>query len=241
MKKLLALLMACATMTCAFASCGDEKEESSSGSTSVSESSETETTTEEVTEEETTEEETTEAETESDTAETETEAETTAVEKVTYEYIEDADKTPFVGKWECSKLVANGEEIPELNGIPAYAVFQYDIIEDGTIALPESLMEVSDPEDPVTYTWGIISDSEIEIVGSNGSSIVYALENGQLTNIDDTEEIYLDKVDEFQEFDFKSYYEEIMSKQNDPGYVLTPVETDADGNIIEDTETITAE
>lgn len=232
MKKLFAILMTCATMTCAFGSCGDNEESSSE----IVSGSESETITESDTKE------VTENVTESESVgESGSEQVEILTQPETHEYLENADKTPFVGKWECSKLVANGEEIPELNGIPAYAVFQYDIIEDGTIALPESLMEVSDPEDPVTYTWGIISDSEIEIVGSNGSSIVYALENGQLTNIDDTEEIYLDKVGEFQEFDFKSYYEEIMSKQNDPGYVLTPVETDADGNIIEDTETITAE
>lgn len=209
MKKLLALLMACATMTCAFASCGDEKEESSSGSTSVSESSETETTTEEVTEEETTEEETTEteAETESDTAETETEAETTAVEKVTYEYIEDADKTPFLGKWECERLIIEGEELTDLMGIPLYAVFQLEIKEDGTAMMAEAVAELSDSEEAVTYTWGVVSDTEIAIVNTNGDSMLLTLEEDYLVGTEEgyDEQLYLAKVDDFTPFDFESF------------------------------------
>lgn len=209
MKKLLALLMACATMTCAFASCGDEKEESSSGSTSVSESSETETTTKEVTEEETTEEETTEAEaeTESDTAETETEAETTAVEKVTYEYIEDADKTPFLGKWECERLIIEGEELTDLMGIPLYAVFQLEIKEDGTAMMAEAVAELSDSEEAVTYTWGVVSDIEIAIVNTNGDSMLLTLEEDYLVGTEEgyDEQLYLAKVDDFTPFDFESF------------------------------------
>lgn len=231
MKKLLVLLTACAVM-CAFGSCGKKEENSVSESSLVSESGETETTAEEVSGDET----------ESATTE-ENNIEQVPVEILaqpeTHEYIEDADKTPFVGKWECSKLAANGEELTELKGIPAYAVFQYDIMEDGTVALAESLMEIADPEDMVDYTWGVVSETEIEIVGSNDSAILFTLKNGQLVNIDDSEEIYLDKVDEFQDFDFKTYYEELMSQQDNYEYVLTPVETDADGNIIgESTETI---
>lgn len=231
MKKLLVLLTVCAVM-CTFGSCGKKEENSVSESSPVSESGETETTAEEVSGDET----------ESATTE-ENNIEQVPVEILaqpeTHEYIEDIDKTPFVGKWECSKLAANGEELTELKGIPAYAVFQYDIMEDGTVALAESLMEIADPEDMVDYTWGVVSETEIEIVGSNDSAILFTLENGQLVNIDDSEEIYLDKVNEFQDFDFKTYYEELMSQQDNYEYVLTPVETDADGNIIgESTETI---
>lgn len=205
MKKLLALLMACATMTCAFASCGDEKEGSSSSSTSVSESSETETTTEEVTEEETTEEETTEAETASDI--TETEAETTTVEKVTYEYIEDADKTPFIGKWECEKLIIEGEEMTDLMGIPLYAVFQLEINEDGTAVMAEAVAELSDSEEAVTYTWGVVSDTEIAIVNTDGDSMLLTLEEDYLVGTEEgyDEQLYLAKVDDFTPFDFESF------------------------------------
>lgn len=223
MKKLFAFLMACTAMTCAFGSCGEKKEASSvSESSSVAE--------------------VTASETESEsTSEGNTEQIETVTQPETHEYLEDADKTSFVGKWECSKLVANGEEIEELQGIPAYAVFQYDILEDGNVALPDFLTEAGDTENQTTYKWGIISETEIEITGSNGSAVVYKLENGQLTNIDNTEEIYLDKVDEFQEFDFQAYYDEIMAEQENGGYILTPVETDANGDVVSRGEPITLE
>lgn len=205
MKKLTALLVACAAMMCAFASCGDkEKETDVSDESSVSQAA-------------------TDAETESETT-----ADTSAVENATHEYIENADKTAFVGKWESSKLVANGEELDEVNGLPVYSVFQYNILEDGSVTLPDSLMEISDSGNSVTYQWGMISDTEIEITGSNGTSIIYTLQNGQLVNIDDAEEIYLDKVDDFTYFDFKSYYEQLSAQQNEQ-YILTPIVTDTNG------------
>lgn len=213
MKKLLVILAACAAMTFAFSSCGDEKKESSVNDVSVSEET---------------------------TAESVSADEAGTAEPETYSYLENADKTPFIGKWECSKLVANGEELTELGGLPIYAVFQYGVNEDGTVELPESLMEISDPEDSVTYTWGAISDNEIEILSSSGVSIIYVLENGQLVNIDNGEEIYLDKVDEFKYFDFKGYYDKLMA-ENDEQYFLTPVVTDANGEVVGTGEPIPVE
>lgn len=231
MKKLLALLIACTAMTCVFASCGDEKKDSSANDTSVSET--------EVVTEETTTSESTEV---SDADNSNTEQATVDAQPAAREYIEDADKTPFVGKWECSRLSANGEDLDELYGIPTYAVFQYDLHEDGTVSLPDSLIEASNPEDMLVYTWGMLSENEIEIVGTSESFeniTKLTLKNGQLINVDEEldEQIYLDKVDEFQYFDFKAYYDAAQQQQQ-PEYVLTPVETDADGNIIEDTETL---
>lgn len=215
MKKLTALLVACMAVMCAFASCGD-KENNVSDESPVSQAA-------------------TDAETESETA-----ADTSAVENTTHEYIENADKTAFIGKWESSKLVANGEELNEVNGLPVYAVFQYNILEDGSVTLPDSLMEVSVSGNPVTYKWGMISDTEIEITGSNGSSVIYTLENGQLVNIDAKEEIYLDKVDDFTYFDFKSYYEQLEAQRNEQ-YILTPIVTGENGEVVGTGEPITVE
>lgn len=153
----------------------------------------------------------------------------------THAYDETVDKNIFVGKWECFKLVANGEEIPSVNGMPAYAVFQYNLLEDNTVALADSLVAVSDPETSTTYKWGAVSDTEVEITGSDGSAIVYVLNDGILENIDTNgEEIYLERVDEFQDFDFEAYRNERSGQ-----YILTPVETDAAGNIIGEGEPIT--
>lgn len=153
----------------------------------------------------------------------------------THAYDETVDKNIFVGKWECCKLIADGEEIPSVNGIPAYAVFQYNLLEDNTVALADSLMAVTDVETSVTYKWGAVSDTEVEITGTDGSVILYVLNDGILENIDTNgEEIYLERVDEFQDFDFEAYYKERAGQ-----YVLTPVETDAAGNIIGEGEPIT--
>lgn len=235
MKKLLALLIACTTITCAFASCGDKEEDSSSSSTSVAESSETETTTEEVTE--TTTESETEAETDTDETSTE-EIETSVVEKTTHEYIEDADKTPFVGKWECEKLIVEGEELTDVMGLPLYAVFQLEIKEDGTAMMAEAVAELSDSEEAVTYTWGVIGDNEIEIVDENSNAMTLTLSDNYLVGTEEgyDEQLYLAKVDEFTPFDFESFMndlQESVSTESASGDVETEtVET------VESTETV---
>ncbi len=197
MKKLIALLMACTTMTCVFASCGNEEKESSvSKDNSVSDESSEETTTEPVTEEET-EEETTEEE-------TETKEET---EKTTREYLEDADATAFLGKWECEKMVVEGEEMTDLMGIPVYAVFQLDIKDDNTASMADTFAEFSDSEEAITYTWGMVSDTEMEIVNEDGDAMLLTIDGDYLVGIEEgfDEQIYLVKVDEFTPFDFESF------------------------------------
>lgn len=204
MKKLIALLMACATMTYAFASCGKtDKEGSVSDKSSVSEAST------EAEAETTTEEETTEAETESDTTEAseDEEDETSAPEKTTHEYIEDADKTPFLGKWECEKLVVDGQEMTNLMGLPLYAVFQLEVKEDGTAIMAETMAELSDSEEAVTYTWGVVSDNEMEIVDPDDNVMLFVLEDDYLVGTEEgyDEQLYLAKVDEFTPFDLEAF------------------------------------
>lgn len=218
MKKLLSLLTACTVITCIFVSCGEKKEDSSVSESSVSDTSV------------------------SETESSKTESSETAKENSSDESVVDfkGNKDDFIGKWQSVRLVSNGEELQDVAGLPVYAVFQYDICDDGIVKLPDSLMEVADKDNPVNYTWKFKSDNEIEINGSNNTSIVYTLKDGQLINADSTEEIYLEKVDEFEYFNFKEYYDKLMAQQ-DGQYVLTPVETDANGNIIKTDETTTAE
>ncbi|MDE6091536.1 MAG: hypothetical protein K2G14_00385 [Ruminococcus sp.] len=200
MKKLLALLVVCTAMTCVFASCGnDEKDESSvSNDTSVSDES-SEETTEPVTEEETEEvtEETIEEETEEEPEE-DTEEDT---EKTTREYLEDADATAFLGKWECESMVIDGEELTDFMGVPIYVMFQFDIKEDGTATTAETELA-----DAVEYTWGMISETEMEIVSDDGTALTFTFEGDKLAGRDDESDdvIYLIKVDEFTPFDLES-------------------------------------
>ncbi|MDE7138341.1 MAG: hypothetical protein K2O29_07795 [Ruminococcus sp.] len=223
MKKLLAVLTACMAVTCIFSSCGDEKKDDSSvsESSSVSVRDEAESTTETVTEEL-----------------SEEETEYVSEEITTHEYI-DADATAFLGKWECEKILVDGEAIDDLMGMPVYISYQYDIMEDGTAGLSESLMAIATEDDMLDYTWGLISENEIEIVGANGSVIQFKLDGDYLISSENNTEIYLKKVDEFTPFDFQAFVDDYQSQQND--FVLTPVETDAEGNIIESSETTTAE
>ena len=240
MKKLLALLMACATMTCAFASCGDDEADNSSTSSesSVSESSEeeTETTTEEEEEEETTEEETTE------TDELDAE-EDNAVEKTTYEFIEDADMTAFLGKWECEKLIVEGEEMTDLMGIPLYAVYQLEVKEDGTAVMGESLNELSDAEVSMTYEWGVISDTEMAVINEDGDSMLFKLDGEYMVGTEDgyDEQIYFKNVEDFTPFDFEAFMGEFQEGLEDTEIeiddsALTDSDSESDMSAIGDSE-----
>ncbi len=217
MKKLLALLASCAAMTCMFSSCGDEEKESSvSKDASVSDESAGETTAESVTKaEEATAEPETQGESESEETETEPESEGTT-EVITHEYIEDADPTAFLGKWECEKMVIDGEELTDYMGIPIYAMFQFDIKEDGTANTPQTELA-----DTAEYTWGMVSEEEIEIVSENGSALVFSFEGDKLAGHDTESDdvIYLVKVDEFTPFDFNEFMNQSQSESSDENSV----------------------
>lgn len=228
MKKLLALLMACATMTCAFASCGEDEADdvSTSSDSSVSESSEeeTETTTEEAIEE-TTEEETTEESTEDTDAEGEWVTDET--EFTTHEYLVDADKTPFIGKWQGEKIEFEGETATDVMGIPVSVIYQYELKEDGTLVLGDSLVEISG--DTTEYTWGIISDTEIEVVNATMQvAVVMELDGDNLISRADGQTAYLSKVDEFEEFDFEAFMGEFQEGLED-----TSIEVDTNGETVD--------
>ncbi|MDE5771051.1 MAG: hypothetical protein K2I06_05400 [Ruminococcus sp.] len=205
MKKLIVVLTACMALTCIFSSCGDEKKEDSSVSESSSDSVQNETETL--------------SETEEPTAEDEEK------ENTLHEYLDDADPTAFLGKWECDKILVDGEEISDIMGMPLYSLYQYDIIEGGTVGLSDSLIAITTEEDNIDYKWGLISENEIEIVGDNGSVIQFTLDGDYLVNIssESNTEIYLKKVDEFTPFDYQAFIDDYDSQQNE--VVLTPVET----------------
>lgn len=208
MKKLLVLAVSCIVVTGVFASC-DEKEESSASLTPVKNESEQ---SEEI---------------------HETEPETEPEKR---EYI-DADATAFIGKWECTEYTQGEEHIEDLMGMPIYALFQYEIKEDGTAFLPDALIDaLADKGIEHSYSWGLLSENEIEIVDFDGSSILFTLEDdGRLSSVDGDETIWLEKVDNFKDFDFSAYYENMGYEES---YVLTPIETDAGGNVVGTGETI---
>lgn len=229
MKKLLALLVACTAITCSFVSCGDSESESSSVSDSASvseESSEEESSEEETTEEE---EETTEEESE-DSEESSDEDSAEEVEKTTHEYIEDGDPTPFLGKWECEKMVIEGEEMTDLMGIPVYAVFQLEIKDDFTAVMGESTAEMSDAEEAIVYTWGIVSETEIEIVNDLGDAMMLTLDGDYLVGTEEgfDEQIYLAKVDDFTPFDFEEFMSQFETSEGDGEWITDEEDSESD-------------
>ncbi|MDE6832674.1 MAG: hypothetical protein K2J39_00275, partial [Ruminococcus sp.] len=223
-----------ATMTYAFASCGNDDEagdadkSSTSSESSVSESSEEETDTETTTEEES-ESESEEDTTEEDTTVTDSVNESTTkendsemkfiepVEKTTYEFISDADDTAFFGKWECEKIVSEGEEITDLMGIPLYAIYQLEIKDDGTAIMGESLNEMSDAEVAMTYECGMISDTEMAIINEDGDSMVFTIDGDYMIGTEEgyNEQLYFVKVDEFTPFDFEAFMNEFQESLGD--------------------------
>ncbi len=224
MKRLISLIV-CMTVVCVSVSCGNKPKEtdnvsvSDSAVTEVTAESktktETETKTETKTTVKTTEKNESETTTESDesskesktekvkTSATKNETEDKISEIATYEYIENADPTAFLGKWECEKTVIDGEEITDLMGIPVNAVFQLDIKDDHTA----SMAEYNGTEDTLSYMWDMVSETEIAIISENGDAMLLTVDGDYLvgTDIVTDDVMYLVRVNEFTHFDFEEF------------------------------------
>lgn len=230
MKRLISLI-ACMTVACASVSCGNKPKEtdnvsvSDSAVTEVTAETKTKTEPETETTAETTDkiesETTTESETKTKSEESTTKSKTEKVktsapenkteneksEITTYEYIENADPTVFLGKWECEKAVIDGEEMTDFMGIPVYAVFQLDIKNDNTASMADNVAEYSGTEESLTYTWGTVSETEIVIISENGDAMLCSLDGDYLvgTDIVTDDVMYFVRVDEFTPFDIESF------------------------------------
>ncbi|MDE6035143.1 MAG: hypothetical protein K2G36_04455 [Ruminococcus sp.] len=248
MKKLLAVLMACTMITGAFASCGDKEKDSSevseesSVSESVEDSSEAESS-EEESEEESSEEESEEEE-ESSEEESEEEEESGEPEQpaTMYQFLEDVDNSMFLGKWECEKIIVEGEEMTDFMGMPLYAVYQLNIHDDGTAVMGETLNDLSDNDVSMAYEWGIIGENEMVIINDDGTSMRFKVDGDYIVGSEDgyDEQIYFVKVDEFTPFDFEAFVSDFQSgldnvdvelgDYNDPDEVEDESETDTDSD-----------
>lgn len=230
MKKLIISLVACMTVFCASVSCGKKQEETDN--VSVSDSAVTETTSETKTKTESqTETQTTTKTTEKNTSETTTESEKSSSESeetstesrtekikisvtenedseiTSYEYVEDADPTAFIGKWECKRAVIDGEEITDIEGIPLYAVCQIELKDDDTVSVSENMTEYGVIEESPEYFWGMLSETEIGIMDENGDAMFFSFDGDYLVGTDmATDDVmYFVRVDEFTPFDFESF------------------------------------
>lgn len=118
---------------------------------------------------------------------------TEAVTETTTEEVFD-----FVGKWQGVKIIEDGEESYEFQGMPVWAIYQIELCEDGTIKFGETTAEIVKNEK--SWRWNRMSSStEIEIFDSEDDYDIdiLAINGKYLVCEDSNESIYLEKVDEF--------------------------------------------
>ena len=169
---------------------------------------------------------------ESSVSEESVEEETT--EKTTHEYI-DADATAFLGKWECEKIIVDGEELADFMGIPIYAMFQFDIKDDGKAYTSDYA-----PSGVIEYKWGMISETEIEIVSEDGTALTFSFEGDKLASRDaeSGNVIYLVSVDELTPFDAEEFMNESASENAESTEDTEKTEENA---VSEESETTTVD
>lgn len=241
MKKTIAMLASILLAAVSVVSCGNDKD-SSEESTAPKTAASTEASTEAETETDT------EAET---TTEAETEAKTEADTKDALEEIEDlgqdidmssmfttvdapefspktAEENDFVGKWECTCMVADGAAYDSIFGVPLYAMFHVELKDDHTGFIASIDDPTSDSSETTDFTWefadGTITfsadDEELSgAINSDGSLVLYDEEQ--------TEMLYFRSVAEYTEFDF-SALEDMFGGLTDAVGEETAADTDAE-------------
>ncbi len=177
MKKLICSSLALVCILSSMVGCGDTKEkDAKEETTTVAETTEaTEATTEE--------------------AETTTEAGKT----------ESIDSKDAIGKWQCSKLILDGQEMDRLYGVDAYALFQTELTDDNKGTFYSFLFnEENKPED---IEWEN-KDGKIQLISKevfDEDEVFLENEGGKMIlNLSDEEDnmentATLEKVDEFKE------------------------------------------
>lgn len=123
-------------------------------------------------------------------------------EKITHEYI-NADPTVFLGKWETQELTVNSDK-QYLMGEPLMNVCQLEIYDDNTAVI--SGKEITGAEAPMTYTWGIVSETEIELVDDNGNIVFFTLDGDYLVDTEKDITVSLGRVEEFETESFMNGY-----------------------------------
>jgi DNA mismatch repair ATPase MutL len=225
MKKLLALLLACTTLTCAFASCGDEDDDKDEKTTksSAADEEESEEESEEETEEETEEEseEETEEETEEESEE-ETEEETTKskkkdddetdVEAVDLEFGDPVSVTEkdILGKWELYAMIGEDETmVGDYMGAPIGAFLHLEFNDDGSFLMYSAISD--DLGDPTEAEWSV-EDGKIVLDGEAAEDEDMYYDGTYLVLNAEDEVMAFVKVDEFTPFDYDAWLEELMAQ-----------------------------
>lgn len=115
-------------------------------------------------------------------------------------------KDSAIGKWECEKLIMDGEEMKDFLGIEPYAMFQIEL-KDGNKGTLNSLLATEDGK-PVDIEWKKAKDGKIQLINEEifDDEEVFLIKEGEKMVMDMSEEgdekenkAYLIKVDEFKD------------------------------------------
>lgn len=234
MKKIMAFLLGCTMIGCTFTACGKDNDDDDSSAKSTSSSESTEDSSEkESAEKKTTEasadnEKTTEASTEaSSEAKTTTDAKTEAPTEDNGGSSEGGNlETDVIGKWEASKMVAQGMEMTEFMGLPMHALMHIEIQPNGKCSVASPI----DEEESQNGTWKISGKDTVSIdfPDENGESDAqeFKYKNGTLvaseTENGETVEIHLKKVDKFSEFDLEKWQQDMQNSLGGMTQAETP-------------------
>ncbi|MBO5104115.1 MAG: hypothetical protein J6B74_03515, partial [Ruminococcus sp.] len=116
-----------------------------------------------------------------------------------------------------------------------YALFQYEFLEDGTVALGDALTQMTGME--VTgITWGVIGENQIEVVNAEQQTAnVFTLEGDYLISEEQGQVAYIAKVDEFTPFDLEEFMNSFELGEETTGDTETA--SDSETEIPEPSET----
>lgn len=114
-------------------------------------------------------------------------------ENVTHEYI-DADPTAFLGKWETRELTVDSDK-QYLMGKPLMNVCQFEIYDDHTAVI--SGAEIVGSEKFLVCEWGMVSETELELLDVNGKNLLFTLDGNYLVCNVDSIVVSLGRVEEF--------------------------------------------
>lgn len=232
MKKITALLLSCMMIGCTFTACGKDNDDDDSSAKSTSSSESTEDSTEKTSSEKNTTEDkkTTEASTEdkkTTEASTEASAEASSENKITTEAKTEVPtqnqggsndgnlEKNIIGKWEASKMIAQGTEMTEFMGVPMHALMHIEIQPNGKCVLTSPM----DEAEAQNGTWKVSGKDKVVIdfpdEDGESDSEEFQYKNGTLvaseTEDGETVEIHLKKVDKFSEFDFEKWQQEMQN------------------------------
>lgn len=121
----------------------------------------------------------------------------------------------FIGYWEASEMIVNGNSIKDIAGVPIGAMMRFELKKDGTADWASPLSAVGDPsKSGVRAVWKSTDTDSAELTISvpeqDDSVINLEYADGRVVIESNGVETYLEKVDQFSEVDEKLLNDMLM-------------------------------